>query len=107
MLIVLVLSITLIFFLVRHKPLLVAFLAVLLLFLWFLPRLVNLQHISTELGLSEGVMDPDRMRLKFDDKSIEKREQAQEEKTFRTLLCLILLVIALVLALVWVFRGLG
>lgn len=106
-LIVLVLSITLIFFLVRHKPWLVAFLAVLLLFLWFLPRLVNLQHISTELGLSEGVMDPDRMRLKFDDKLIEKRDQSQEEKTFRTLLYLILLVIILALALVWVFRGIG
>jgi len=103
---VLVLSITLIFFLARHKPWLVAFLAVLFLFLWFLPRLVNLQHISTELGLSEGVMDPDRMRLRFDDKSIEKRDQGQEEKTFRTLIYLVLMVIVLALALVWVIRGL-
>jgi len=104
---VLVLSVTLIFFLARHKPWLVAFLAVLLLFLWFLPRLVNLQHISTELGLSEGVMDPERMRLKFDDKLMEKREQGQEEKAFRTLVYLFLLVVVLALALVWVFRTLG
>ncbi len=106
-LVVLVLSVTLIFFLVRHKPWLVGFLAVLLLFLWFLPRLVNLQHISSELGLSEGVMDPDRMRLKFDDKFIEKRDQSQEQKTFRTLLYLALLVIVLGVALVWVLRALG
>ncbi|RPI24267.1 MAG: hypothetical protein EHM61_17610 [Acidobacteria bacterium] len=103
--IVLVLSITLVFFLVRHKPWLVAFLAVLFLFFWFLPRLVNLQHISNELGLSEGVMDPDRMRLKFDDKFVEKQDQAQEERQFRTLLFLFLMVVILALALIWVVRS--
>lgn len=103
--VVLILSITLVFFLARHKPWLVAFLAVLLLFLWFLPRLVNLQHISSELGLSEGVMDPDRMRLSFDDKCVEKREQGREERTFRSLVYLFLMVIVLALALIWVLRG--
>lgn len=106
-LLVLVLSITLVLFLARQKPWLVAFVAVLLLFLRFLPRLMNLQHTSNELGLTDGVMDPDRMRLQLDDKHLEKREQAQEERNLRTLICLILLVIILVAALVWVFRGSG
>lgn len=102
--VVIVLSVTLIFFLVGHKPWLVLFVVGLFAFLWYLPRLVNLQHISTELGLSDGVMDPDQMRLKFDDNLAERKERLQEEKAFRTLLYLVVLVVLLAFALVWILR---
>jgi hypothetical protein len=102
---VLVLSIALLVFLVGYEPwILIAFLTALFLFLWNLPRLVNLQHISKELSLSDGVMDPDEMRLKIDDSHMEKKEQAQEERMFRNLLGLVVIVAFFVLALLWLLR---
>jgi hypothetical protein len=102
---VLVLSIALLVFLVGYEPwILIAFLTALFLFLWNLPRLVNLQHISKELSLSDGVMDPDEMRLKIDDRHMEKKEQAQEERMFRNLLGLVVIVAFFVLALLWLLR---
>src|SRR4030043_1140666 len=83
-LIVLALSVTLIVFMAGHRPwLIVVFLLGLAGFILYLPRLVDLQRISKELSLSDGPLDPDRMRLDFDNKIAEKGEQLQEERTFR------------------------
>jgi uncharacterized membrane protein len=102
---VLALSIALLVFLVGYEPwILIAFLAALFVFLWNLPRLVNLQHISKELSLSDGVMDPDEMRLKIDDQLAERKEQAQEEHMFRNLLGLIVIAALFTLALLWLLR---
>ncbi|HXK58647.1 MAG TPA: hypothetical protein PLP42_02025 [Acidobacteriota bacterium] len=99
---VLVLAVALIFFVEPNRPWLVLLLVGLVAFVWFVPRFVNLQQISKELGLSEGLIDPDRMRLQIDDRSAEKRDQAREERLFRMLLYLAAMVVVLAVALVWI-----
>jgi hypothetical protein len=102
-LIVLALSLAVIVFLAGYRPwLIIVFLVGLAAFIWYLPRLVDLQHISKELSLPDGLMDTDRMRLDFDDKIMQKNEQMREERDFRSLLCLVALALVVVLTLVWI-----
>ena len=99
-LIVLALSVTLIVFIAGYRPwLILVFLFALVGFIWYLPRLVDLQHISKELSLPDGTLDPDRMRLDFDDKIARERDQQQEERAFRRLTYLVGLIVLFVLAL--------
>ena len=101
-LLVLALSVTLIVFIAGYRPwLILVFFFALVAFIWYLPRLIDLQHISKELSLPDGTLDPDRMRLDFEDKVA--GEQRQEERTFRRLTYLVGLIALLVIVFAWAF----
>ncbi len=88
-----------------RKPWLLVILIGLVFFFWSLPRLINLQHISTDLTVAEGPGDPDRMRMDFEPSLLEKKEKKEEENLFRRLVFLILLAVALaVFVIFWVNR---
>jgi len=87
-----------------RKPWLLVILAGLIFFFWSLPRLINLQHISSDLTVAEGPVDPDRMRLNFEPSLLEKKEKIQEEKLFRKLVFLALLAALAVALVVWFNR---
>ncbi|GEM_PF-1249769 len=99
------LSIVVMVLLSGRKPWLLVILIGLVLFFWSLPRLINLQHISSDLTVAEGPADPDRMRMDFEPSLLEKKEKREEEKLFRKLVFLVLLAAALaVFVLFWVNR---
>jgi hypothetical protein len=69
-------------------------------FFWFLPRFIDLQHI-TDLRVPEGPMNPDQLELKLGDKQWEEKHDAlQEGYRFRQLIYL-LVAIALFLFFLW------
>ena len=73
-------------------------------FFWFLPRFIDLQHISGELGLPEGPMDTEELRLKLgDDDWAEGHEEFEEKSRFRQLAYL-LMVIAVTLLILLLAR---
>ncbi len=57
-------------------------------FLWFLPRLINLQHIGPELNPSEGVLDTRQLNLDLDLRLEQKFEEFEERQNFRRLVYL-------------------
>jgi hypothetical protein len=60
---------------------------------WFLPRFIDLQHISGELGLPEGPMDTDELKLKLgDDDWEESHEEFEENSRFRQLVYLLMVI---------------
>ncbi len=66
-------------------------------FLWYLPRLINLQHIGPELNPSEGLLDTKQLDLDLDLRLEEKFEEFEERQSFRRL---VYLAVALVLLLI-------
>ena len=101
---VITLAIVVMVLLSERKPWLVVILAGLIFFFWSLPRLINLQHISSDLSVADGPLDPDRMRMEFEPTLLEKKEKNQEEKLFRKLVFLALLAALAVALLVWFNR---
>jgi len=101
---VITLAIVVMVLLSGRKPWLLVILAGLIFFFWSLPRLINLQHISSDLTVAEGPVDPDRMRLNFEPSLLEKKEKIQEEKLFRKLVFLALLAALAVALVVWFNR---
>ena len=62
-------------------------------FFWFLPRFIDLQRISGELGLPEGPMDTEKLKLKLGDDDWEKRHEEFEERSrFRQLVYLLMVI---------------
>lgn len=101
LLVVIALSLLVIVLLTRGNLWLLAFFLGLAIFLWFLPRIINLQHIGPELTPSEGVLDPRQLELKLEDLSLEQKlEEAEEERDFRKLIYLLLTALALILVVI-------
>ena len=62
-------------------------------FFWFLPRFIDLQHISGELGVPEGTMDTEKLKLKLGDENWEEGHEGFEEKSrFRQLMYLFIVI---------------
>ena len=62
-------------------------------FFWFLPRFIDLQHISGELGVPEGTMDTEELKLKLGDENWEEGHEGFEEKSrFRQLMYLFIVI---------------
>ena len=62
-------------------------------FFWVLPRFIDLQRITGELGLPEGPMDTEELRLKLgDDDWEEGYEEFQEKSRLRHLMYLLIVI---------------
>ncbi|MCH8015168.1 MAG: hypothetical protein IH917_00915 [Acidobacteria bacterium] len=71
----------------------VLFLIGVAIFFWFLPRFIDLQPISGELGVPEGTMDPEELKLKLGDEDWEEGHAQFEEKSrFRQLMYLLIVI---------------
>lgn len=71
----------------------VLFLIGVAIFFWFLPRFIDLQPISGELGVPEGTMDPEKLKLKLGDEDREEGHAQFEEKArFRQLMYLLIVI---------------
>ena len=69
---------------------------------WFLPRFIDLQHIS-ELRVSEGPMESEQMELKLEDKQWEdKHDEFQKGHRFRQLIYLLVAIVLFFLFLIGV-----
>ena len=97
LLVVIFLGAVVIMLLTRGNVWLFLFLVGLAVCLWFLPRIVNLQHIGPELTPSEGVLDARQLKLKLEDRHFEEEyEEFQEERSFRKLIALAIAALVLV-----------
>ena len=71
-------------------------------FFWFLPRFIDLQHIS-DLGVPEGPMDSDQLELQLGDKQWEEnRDEFKQGHRFRQLIYLLVAIALLFLFLIGV-----
>jgi hypothetical protein len=74
-------------------------------FFWFLPRFIDLQHIS-DLRVPAGPMDTDQLELKLQDKRWEeKQDEFQEGYRLRQLIYLLVAIALFFLLLVGVGTG--
>ncbi len=95
--VVVFLGLIVIMLLTRGNLWLFLFLVGIAVFLWFLPRIINLQHIGPELTPSEGVLDPRQLELKLEDMQLNQRyEEFQEERGFRKLILLLITMLILI-----------
>ncbi len=104
LLVVIFLGLVVIVLLTRGNLWLFLFLLGLAVFLWFLPRIINLQHIGPELTPSEGVLDPRQLELKLEDKQLNQRfDEFREERGFHKLILLLvaMLVLLAMAAVLW------
>lgn len=73
-------------------------------FFWFLPRFIDLQHIS-DLRVPEGPMDAEQLELKLEDRQWEEKyEKFQEGHRFRQLIYLLVAIILFFLFLIGIGR---
>jgi len=101
---VVTLALLVIFSLSDSSTWIVLFLIGVAVFFWFLPRFIDLQRISGELGLPEGPMDTEELKLKLgDDDWEEGHEEFEEKSRFRQLVYL-LMVIAVTLLILFLAR---
>jgi len=103
-LVLFVLSVLLCLLLVGNKPLTILLVAGFFIFLWFLPRLVDFQPLSNRLGLSDGLIDPEQMRLDFREHFAEEEDEGGKREAFRNLVYIVVLVTLLVCAAVMMLR---
>ncbi len=105
--VVIFLGMAVIMLLTRGNVWLFLFLAGLVVCLWFLPRIINLQHIGPELTPSEGVLDARQLKLKLEDIHLqEKYEEFQEERSFRKLVALAIAALILMVLVAYLWQGL-
>ncbi|MGH9338070.1 MAG: hypothetical protein ACRD1R_00405 [Acidobacteriota bacterium] len=104
---VLLIVILLIFFIVvlftSRNIWLLLFMAGVVVSLWYLPRIIDLQYIPGELEFGQGIRNLEQIKLRFEDIEWNKRrEQAEEKVRFRrwmyflVALTLVLLIVSLV-----------
>lgn len=97
LLVVVFLGLVVIMLLTRGNIWLFLFLLGLAVFLWFLPRIINLQHIGPELTPSEGVLDPRQLELKLEDIQLNQRfDEFREERGFHKLILLLVAMLTLI-----------
>lgn len=80
------------------------FLLGLAIFLWLLPRIIDLQHIGPALTPSEGLLDPKDLSLE-DAVWEEKFKEFQERVQFRNVIFMILALALLILFLIGFWKG--
>ncbi len=73
-------------------------------FFWFLPRFIDLQRISGELGVPEGPVDTEEFKLKLRDEDWEEGHEEFEEKSRFRQLVYLLMVIAVTLVILFLAR---
>ena len=73
-------------------------------FFWFLPRFIDLQRISGELGVPEGTMDTEELKLKLGDETLEEGHEEFEEKSRVRQLVYLLMVITGTLLILFLAR---
>lgn len=102
LLVVATLGFVLVALLTRGNLWILIFLAGLVIFLFQLPRLIDLQRIGPELNPSEGVLEPRQLDLELEDlRAHAAGEKYQERRRFYLMLYLLLgVVVALSFALV-------
>ncbi len=93
LLVVVTLALLVIFSFSESNIWIVLFLIGVAVFFWFLPRFIDLQRISGELGVPEGTMDPEELKLKLGDEDWEEGHEEFEEKSrFRELVYLLMVI---------------
>jgi hypothetical protein len=93
LLVVVTLALLVIFSFSESNLWIVLFLIGVAVFFWFLPRFIDLQRISGELGVPEGTMDTEELKLKLGDEDWEEGHEEFEEKSrFRQLMYLLIVI---------------
>ncbi|MCH7803732.1 MAG: hypothetical protein IH937_06580 [Acidobacteria bacterium] len=93
LLVVVTLALVVIFSFSESNIWMILFLIGVAVFFWFLPRFIDLQRISGELGVPEGTMDPEELKLKVGDEDWEEGHEEFEEKSrFRRLMYLFIVI---------------
>lgn len=96
--IVVALCLGIIVFLTRTNLWLFLFLMGVVVFFWFLTRVINLQRISGELRLPEGPLDAEEMKLRLGDENWKMQHQIyQEESRFKRLIYFLIALILFLL----------
>ena len=105
LLVVVTLAVLVISFFSERSIWILVFLIGAAIFCWFLPRFIDLQHIS-DLRVPEGPMDTDQLELKLQDKRWEeKQDEFQEGYRLRHLIYLLVAIALFFLLLVGVGTG--
>ncbi len=73
-------------------------------FFWFLPRFIDLQRISGDLGVPEGPVDTEEFKLRLRDEGWEEDQAEFEEKSRFRQLVYLLMVIAVTLVILFLAR---
>ena len=104
LLVVVTLALVVIFSFSESNIWIILFLIGVAVFFWFLPRFIDLQRISGELGVPEGTMDTKELRLKLEDEDWEKSHEEFEEKSRFRQLVYLLIVITVTLLILFLAR---
>ncbi|HUG43083.1 MAG TPA: hypothetical protein VMN76_02475 [Acidobacteriota bacterium] len=88
----------------RGIGVLTTFILAVVVFFWYLPRLIDLEQISGSLPALEGPLDEERMRLKMKRRDWEEEEESDEAPWAQYHLTILLVVLLLLLGIVLLTR---